>query len=382
MTAIRPKTKVPQVEALMAFFSSAHCKSLRSNVVFWGGWGLEPELRPQCRVRLRQQKAMIWAEQFKHAVGLVMCNTFVVGGFLRTWFIPAGLIPFWYWSRRSWESGHAGPQPRTFRAQWAPLDLNLGPSELSEHRWTSTWDPLSSVSTAGPQPGTLRAQWAPLDFNGQIECQKICQIERQIECQKECQKICQIKRQNVCQIECQKICQIECQKICQIECQKVCQIECQIECQKVCQIKCQNVCQKICQKICQIECQKICQKICQIECQKICQNILQKICQVECQTIWDRMPEDMPDKMPEDMSDSARRFASNKTYRCHGGDNSKFFFPEGLCSWLKQRKLTPWPGEVSDETSLCSSITRRSLLFSYSPPARWGLLDFIRAVLG
>ena len=34
---------------------------------------------------------------------------------------------------------------------WAPLDLNLGPSELSEHRWTSTWDPPSSVSTAGPQ---------------------------------------------------------------------------------------------------------------------------------------------------------------------------------------------------------------------------------------
>ena len=33
-----------------------------------------------------------------------------------------------------------------------PLDLNLGPSELSEHRWTSTWDPPSSVSTAGPQP--------------------------------------------------------------------------------------------------------------------------------------------------------------------------------------------------------------------------------------
>ena len=32
----------------------------------------------------------------------------------------------------------AGPQPGTLRAQWAPLDLNRGPSELSEHRWTST----------------------------------------------------------------------------------------------------------------------------------------------------------------------------------------------------------------------------------------------------
>ena len=45
----------------------------------------------------------------------------------------------------------AGPQPGTRRAQWAPLDLNLGPAELSEHRWTSTWDLPSSVSTAGPQ---------------------------------------------------------------------------------------------------------------------------------------------------------------------------------------------------------------------------------------
>ena len=53
----------------------------------------------------------------------------------------------------------AGPQPGTFPAQCAPLDLNLGPSQLSAHRWTSTWDlPSSStwdlpssVRTAGPQ---------------------------------------------------------------------------------------------------------------------------------------------------------------------------------------------------------------------------------------
>ena len=45
-----------------------------------------------------------------------------------------------------------------FCTQWALLDLNckglsaLGTaSELSEHRWTSTWDLPSSVSTAGPQ---------------------------------------------------------------------------------------------------------------------------------------------------------------------------------------------------------------------------------------
>ena len=61
--------------------------------------------------------------------------------------------------------GTAGPQPGTFRAQWAPLDLNLGPSKLSGHRWTSTWNLQSSVGTAGPQPGTFRAQWAPLDLN-------------------------------------------------------------------------------------------------------------------------------------------------------------------------------------------------------------------------
>ena len=77
-----------------------------------------------------------------------------------------------------------------FRAQCALLDLNLGPSQLSTHRWTylgpsqlsahrwtSTWDLPSSVRTAGPQPGTFPAQRAPLDLNGQIECQKICQIE-------------------------------------------------------------------------------------------------------------------------------------------------------------------------------------------------------------
>ena len=100
----------------------------------------------------------------------------------------------------------AGPQPGTFPSQWAPLDLNLGPSHLSGHRWTSTWDLPSSVCTAGPQPGSCPAQCAPLDLNGQIECQKICQIE----CQIECQKICRIKCHEICQIECQKICQIKC----------------------------------------------------------------------------------------------------------------------------------------------------------------------------
>ena len=67
----------------------------------------------------------------------------------------------------------AGPQPGTIPAQCARLDLNLGPAQLSVHRWTSTWDLPSSVCTAGPQPGTCPVQCAPLDLNGQIECQKI-----------------------------------------------------------------------------------------------------------------------------------------------------------------------------------------------------------------
>ena len=84
-------------------------------------------------------------------------------------------------------SGHGWTSTARLWAQWAPLDVSQGPSEPSGHRWTSTWDLQSSVGTDGPQPGTFRAQWASLDLNGQIECQKICQIERQIECQKICQ---------------------------------------------------------------------------------------------------------------------------------------------------------------------------------------------------
>ena len=52
-----------------------------------------------------------------------------------------------------------------FPAQCAPVDLNLGPAQLSVHRWTSTWDLPSSVCTAGPQPGTFPAQSALLVLN-------------------------------------------------------------------------------------------------------------------------------------------------------------------------------------------------------------------------
>ena len=68
-------------------------------------------------------------------------------------------------SPTSARSGHCWTSTARVWAHWAPLDLNLGPSELSEHRWTSTWDRPSSVSTPGPQPGTIRAQWALLDLN-------------------------------------------------------------------------------------------------------------------------------------------------------------------------------------------------------------------------
>ena len=107
-----------------------------------------------------------------------------------------------------------------FGAQCALLDLNLGPSQLSAHRWTSTWDLPSSVRTAGPQPGTCRAQCAPLDLN--LGPSELSARRWTSKARLECQKICQIE----CQIECEKICQIKCHKICQIECQKICQIEC------------------------------------------------------------------------------------------------------------------------------------------------------------
>ena len=53
----------------------------------------------------------------------------------------------------------------TLRQAPRQLPRALQGSERTGHRWTSTWDLPSSVSTAGPQPGTVRAQWAPLDLN-------------------------------------------------------------------------------------------------------------------------------------------------------------------------------------------------------------------------
>ena len=61
-------------------------------------------------------------------------------------------------------------------SQWAELDLNCDlPISVG------TGDLSSPVDTAGPQPRTSRAQWAPLDLKIDV------QIECQIECQKECQ---------------------------------------------------------------------------------------------------------------------------------------------------------------------------------------------------
>ena len=50
----------------------------------------------------------------------------------------------------------AGPQPGTFPAQCALLDLNLVFFQLSVRCWTSTRDLPSSVRTAGPQPGAAQ----------------------------------------------------------------------------------------------------------------------------------------------------------------------------------------------------------------------------------
>ena len=69
----------------------------------------------------------------------------------------------------------AGPQPGTFPAQCAPLDLNLGPSQLSVHRWTSTWDLPSSVCTAGPQrPDRMPEDMPDIDMPDRMP--DICQI--------------------------------------------------------------------------------------------------------------------------------------------------------------------------------------------------------------
>ena len=68
-----------------------------------------------------------------------------------------------------------GPQPGTIPAQCAPLDLNLGPSELSAHRWTSTWDLPSSVRTAGPQRPDIMPEDMPDRMSDRIQIE--CQIE-------------------------------------------------------------------------------------------------------------------------------------------------------------------------------------------------------------
>ena len=125
--------------------------------------------------------------------------------------------------------GTAGPQ--------------LPASDLSGHGWTSTarfW----ALGTAGPQPGTFRAQSAPLDLSGQMECQKDCQNICQIDCQNICHIECHIECRNICEkechVECQNICQIERQNLYQIKCWKICQIEYQNRCQIECQVKCQK----------------------------------------------------------------------------------------------------------------------------------------------
>ena len=121
-----------------------------------------------------------------------------------------------------------------FPTQCTSLDLNLGPSQLSVHRWTSTGDLPSSVCTTRPQPGTCPALCVLLGLNGEIKCQKICQIKCHEICQIECQKRYQIKYNKIYQIKFQNIYQIKCQIKYQIKCHKICQKICQIKCQKIC----------------------------------------------------------------------------------------------------------------------------------------------------
>ena len=81
-------------------------------------------------------------------------------------------------------SGHSRTSTASARSQWALPDLHR---ELQIPVGT---DFQIAVGTAGPQPrlpdrsghcrtstATSRSQWGLPDLNGQIECQKICQIE-------------------------------------------------------------------------------------------------------------------------------------------------------------------------------------------------------------
>ena len=82
-----------------------------------------------------------------------------------TWDLPAQCAPLDLNLGPAQPSVHRWTSTWDLPAQCAPLDLNRGPSQLSVHRWTSTWDLPSPVCTAGPQPGICPAQCAPLDLN-------------------------------------------------------------------------------------------------------------------------------------------------------------------------------------------------------------------------
>ena len=74
-------------------------------------------------------------------VHFCLANSSLFANFRACWTSTAGFRSEWArldLNRKVLSAvGTAGPQPGTFRAQWAPLGLNLGPSELSGHRWTS-----------------------------------------------------------------------------------------------------------------------------------------------------------------------------------------------------------------------------------------------------
>ena len=81
----------------------------------------------------------------------------------------------------------AGPQPRPSppsvpcRTSTTTIHAQCSLPDLNREYPRQVFPAGPHVGRYGPQPGTCPAQCAPLDLNGQIECQKICQIECQIE---------------------------------------------------------------------------------------------------------------------------------------------------------------------------------------------------------
>ena len=114
--------------------------------------------------------------------------------------------------------------------------------------------------------------------------------------------------------------------------QKICQIERQIECQKICQIadmsetlsedmaeRCQKECQQMSQKECQKDCQKTCQKDLRVS-EDMQETVSERMSKDMPERMSDRVSEEMPERILEDMPDiinvrHVRRYAKNNVRR-------------------------------------------------------------------